>query len=85
MDEKARTVTKSCSRQSIIFTASHNPKEWNALKFLNNQGEFISAQDGEEIIDIIKSGDLNFVNVDDLGHYSKVDDAIGYHISKILE
>ena len=78
-------VPRLSAGAGIIFTASHNPKEWNALKFLNNQGEFISAQDGEEIIDIIKSGDLNFVNVDDLGHYSKVDDAIGYHISKILE
>ncbi|MEY3419820.1 MAG: hypothetical protein RIR48_100, partial [Bacteroidota bacterium] len=69
----------------IIFTASHNPKEWNALKFLNEKGEFISAQDGEEIIEIIKSRDLIFSNVDKLGNYTQVNDAISYHISKILE
>jgi phosphomannomutase len=68
----------------IIFTASHNPKEWNALKFLNERGEFISAQDGEEIIEIIKSRDLIFSNVDNLGNYAQVNDAISYHISKIL-
>lgn len=69
----------------IIFTASHNPKEWNALKFLNERGEFISAQDGEEIIEIIKSKDLIFSDVDNLGNYAQVNDAISYHISKILE
>jgi phosphomannomutase len=69
----------------IIFTASHNPKEWNALKFLNERGEFISAQDGEEIIEIIKSKDLIFSDVDNLGNYAQVNDAITYHISKILE
>lgn len=69
----------------IIFTASHNPKEWNALKFLNERGEFISVQDGEEIIEIIKSKDLIFSDVDNLGNYAQVNDAISYHISKILE
>jgi phosphomannomutase len=69
----------------IIFTASHNPKEWNALKFLNERGEFISAQDGEEIIEIIKSKDLIFSDVDNLGNYAQVNDAISYHIRKILE
>ncbi len=69
----------------IIFTASHNPKEWNALKFLNNKGEFISAQDGQDIIDIIKMGELDFVDVDSLGSYETYEDAIAYHLEQILK
>jgi phosphomannomutase len=69
----------------IIFTASHNPKEWNALKFLNHKGEFISAQDGQDIIDIIRKGQLDFVDVDSLGSYEKNEDGIAFHIGKILE
>ncbi len=69
----------------IIFTASHNPKEWNALKFLTQNGEFISAEDGQEIIDIIKQGALDFVGVDELGTYSTQDDAISIHIKAILD
>lgn len=77
-------VPKLNAGAGIIFTASHNPKEWNALKFLNEKGEFISAKDGEEIIEIIASGELTFSSVDELGKYSFVDDAISIHISEIL-
>jgi phosphomannomutase len=78
-------VTKLKAGAGIIFTASHNPKEWNALKFLNHNGEFISADDGQEIIDIIDEGALSFVDVDHLGQYSTYNDAIEDHISDILK
>lgn len=68
----------------IIFTASHNPKQWNALKFLNSKGEFISADDGQEIIDYIAGGELSFVDVDDLGTVSQDDTYIDTHINQIL-
>jgi phosphomannomutase len=69
----------------IIFTASHNPKEWNALKFLNEEGEFISAQDGREILDIIESGELTFSDIDHLGMLTHHEGAIDYHIGEILK
>lgn len=55
----------------IILTASHNPKEWNALKLLNNKGEFISAENGNEILEAAQQEDFNFARVDELGSYSK--------------
>lgn len=69
----------------IIFTASHNPKQWNALKFLNQKGEFISADVGQRIIDIIAGGELDFAEVDDLGSYSSDDSYIDKHIDMILD
>ncbi len=69
----------------IILTASHNPKQWNALKFLNDAGEFISAADGKAILDLIESGDVTYASIDKLGAYQK---AVGYiqkHIDLILE
>jgi len=77
-------VPKLQAGAGIIFTASHNPKEWNALKFLNGTGEFISAADGQEIIDIIKDNALTFVDVDHLGSYSTNNEAFSYHIAEIL-
>jgi len=68
----------------IIFTASHNPKEWNALKFLNNKGEFISAEDGKSILDTIKNGTIEYAGVDALGSRSTFEDAIKIHIDMIL-
>lgn len=68
----------------IILTASHNPKQWNALKLLNANGEFISDADGKEVLEIAESSDFKFADVNDLG---KVDDSNNYlqkHIDKIL-
>ncbi len=48
----------------IIITASHNPKQWNALKLLNEKGEFISGADGESILEIAEAGNFNFATVD---------------------
>ncbi|MBK7009212.1 MAG: phosphoglucosamine mutase [Saprospiraceae bacterium] len=77
-------VTKAKAQAGIIFTASHNPKEWNALKFLNEKGEFISAADGENILEMIRKGELDFVSVDQLGSVMQAHDAYDYHIQAIL-
>jgi phosphomannomutase len=68
----------------IIITASHNPKEWNALKFLNQHGEFISKQEGESLLQFIASGDISFATVEKIGSYTQNDTYIQKHISKIL-
>ncbi len=69
----------------IVLTASHNPKQWNALKFLNHKGEFISKADGEELLSYIKAGQLNFAEVDALGSYTKKEGLIQKHLQAILE
>ena len=68
----------------IILTASHNPKEWNALKLLNNKGEFISAAEGQTILDIAKSNDFNFVKVDELGKHIFNYTSLDKHIEAVL-
>ena len=68
----------------IIITASHNPKQWNALKFLNSKGEFISANDGKEILNIIEEKSFSFSDVDQMGSYQKDDSYISKHIQLIL-
>lgn len=78
-------VTHLVADGGIILTASHNPKEWNALKLLNNKGEFISKKDGEELLDIAENAAFTFSQVDDLGSYQKYDGAMELHIERILE
>ena len=67
----------------IILTASHNPKQWNALKLLNHKGEFISAQDGEMVLQLAESADISFATVDHLGTRT-LKDYLPMHIEKIL-
>lgn len=67
----------------IILTASHNPKQWNALKLLNHKGEFISAQDGEIVLQLAESVDISFATVDHLGTRAQKD-YLPMHIEKIL-
>lgn len=69
----------------IILTASHNPKQWNALKLLNEKGEFISGENGAEVLELAESEDFNYAEVDDLGTYETRDDAFDIHIKKILD
>lgn len=69
----------------IIFTASHNPKEWNALKLLNEKGEFINAQDGADVLDIAEKEAFEYIDVDHLGNYSENNEGIQIHIDKVLE
>jgi phosphomannomutase len=68
----------------IILTASHNPKEWNALKLLNGEGEFISGKDGEAILAIAAADEYNFAPVDKLGSYTQNTTALDQHIEAIL-
>ncbi len=78
-------VPKLEASGGIIITASHNPKEWNALKLLNAKGEFISAKNGETLIEIAEKESFTFSEVDDLGTVSHYPTAIEEHISSILE
>ncbi|PKQ67245.1 phosphoglucosamine mutase [Raineya orbicola] len=68
----------------IILTASHNPLQWNALKLLNSCGEFISAKDGEEVLEIAQKGNFEFAEVKKLGSYSQNNTYLQKHIEKIL-
>ena len=68
----------------IILTASHNPKQWNALKLLNEKGEFISGLDGEEVLKIAVEESFIFAEVDDLGKVEKNDTYLQKHIDAIL-
>ena len=69
----------------IILTASHNPKQWNALKLLNNQGEFISANDGEVILDYSTKNDFKFSLIDSIGKYQFDNSLNDSHINKVLD
>jgi phosphomannomutase len=72
------------SAGGIIITASHNPKQWNALKLLNEKGEFLSANNGEEILKLAESEDFSFSEVDNLGVYTKDDSYNDKHIVEVL-
>ena len=69
----------------IILTASHNPKQWNALKLLNNKGEFISANDGEVILDYSTKNDFKFSLIDSIGKYQFDNSLNDSHINKVLD
>lgn len=68
----------------IILTASHNPKQWNALKLLNEKGEFLNGEDGKEILAIAASDEYSYAEVDDLGSYIKMKGYIDKHIQEVL-
>jgi phosphomannomutase len=68
----------------IILTASHNPKQWNALKLLNEKGEFISDTDGKEVLEIAESSDFIYADVNELGKVINDDTYLQKHIDKIL-
>jgi phosphomannomutase len=69
----------------IILTASHNPKQWNALKLLNAKGEFLNAREGQLILDIAESDNMNFSDVDSLGKITKNEAYIEMHIDEVLD
>ena len=69
----------------IILTASHNPKQWNALKLLNEKGEFINAQDGAEVLTIAEQDAYIFAEVNELGSYTLDETYIQKHIKEILD
>ena len=68
----------------IILTASHNPKEWNALKLLNSKGEFINAEEGARVLEIAAKEDFNFVAVDNLGVVTEDSTSLQKHIDAVL-
>ena len=68
----------------IILTASHNPKQWNALKLLNERGEFLNDIEGKKVLAIAENESFIFAEVDDLGHES-IKDYTAYHIQHVLD
>lgn len=77
-------VTMSKARGGIILTASHNPRHWNALKLLNEKGEFLNAAEGAEVLAIAAAEDFDFADVDALGDYT-LDETFGdRHIEAVL-
>ena len=68
----------------IILTASHNPKQWNALKLLNNKGEFLSGAEGALILEIAESDTFDFADVDSLGTITEINDYMDRHITEVL-
>jgi len=69
----------------IIVTASHNPKQWNALKLLNHNGEFLNADEGAKVLALAEAEDFQFTEVDNLGRYRKKVDYINKHINRVLK
>ncbi|MGB0916987.1 MAG: phosphoglucosamine mutase, partial [Flavobacteriales bacterium] len=69
----------------IILTASHNPKQWNALKLLNEKGEFISGEEGADLLAVAEAEAFDFAEVDDLGTITKNDDYMENHVQMVLD
>ncbi|MFW6043463.1 MAG: phosphoglucosamine mutase [Marinilabiliaceae bacterium] len=78
-------VTSENADGGIILTASHNPRQWNALKLLNHRGEFLSAEDGVRVLEIADAGDYDYTGVDALGGLTKKPDYTQKHIEKVLD
>lgn len=81
----AMAVLKHQAAGAVILSASHNPAEWNALKFLNSKSEFLAPEEGHEVLDIAASGTMQYCAYDELGMVSVDDDALEYHINHILD
>lgn len=77
-------VTDKGADAGIILTASHNPMQWNALKFLNAKGEFISASEGRRVLELAAEEDFRFAEVEKLGHHTVDSTTIDRHIEKVL-
>jgi len=69
----------------IIITASHNPRQWNALKLLNSEGEFLTAADGAKVLEIAEKEDFNYAEVDQLGHVITDDTMDDRHVQAVLD
>jgi len=78
-------VVKQAADGGIILTASHNPMEWNALKLLNENGEFISEPEGKRLLEIAEKEDYSYASVKNLGNYTQYEHAIEDHINEILK
>lgn len=78
-------VLEAAAGAGIIVTASHNPRNWNALKFLNDKGEFIAQADGEALLKLMDNGQIEFAQTEQLGIYKKGRGHLVSHVEKILE
>lgn len=78
-------VTELKANGGIILTASHNPKQWNALKLLNEKGEFISEETGKKLLSLAENSDFNYADVQELGNYTVNNDFLNIHIQKIIK
>ena len=76
-------VTEMKADGGVILTASHNPRQWNALKLLNNKGEFISKADGEWLLEKAAADDYEFSNIDEIGTYSLENEWIERHVDMV--
>ena len=77
-------VTMENAAGGIILTASHNPRQWNALKLLNHKGEFLNAKQGEEVLRIAEAEEFDFADVDTLGKLTEDDSYTRKHIESVL-
>lgn len=77
-------VTMSKADGGIIITASHNPRQWNALKLLNEHGEFLTAADGNEVLAIAEREDFDYADVDNLGKYTEDESFDQKHIDSVM-
>lgn len=78
-------VVEHKAQGGIILTASHNPAQWNALKLLNEKGEFISAADGQHLLDLIEKNEFDYVGYEKLGKIEESNTATQLHIDEILK
>src|SRR4029078_7729276 len=78
------TVVFENAAGGIILTASHNPKEWNALKLLNSKSEFINAKEGMKVLEIAAAEDFSFVSVDKIGHTINDESSLQKHIDAVI-
>ena len=78
-------VRMSGADGGIIITASHNPRQWNALKLLNREGEFLTAADGAEVLSIAEREDFDYADIDNLGHYTEDNSYDDRHVQSVLD
>lgn len=78
-------VTMEKADGGIILTASHNPKQWNALKLLNEKSEFLNKTEGETMLALSEQGVFNYAEVDAIGHLTEVNDYTEKHIQQVLD
>ena len=78
-------VTGLKADAGIILTASHNPAQWNALKLLNEKGEFISAAEGAWLLDVAAKDDFDFVPIEEIGSYQQVDGWMDKHVDMVCQ
>ena len=78
-------VRMSSADGGIIITASHNPRQWNALKLLNSEGEFLTAADGQRVLEIAEKEDFNYAEVDKLGHVTVDNSFDDRHIQSVVD